>query len=477
MPPFIHVDFLLLSDAARRLYHEYAEPEPILDYHCHLPPREIAEDRRFENMTQIWLGGDHYKWRAMRWCGVSESFITGDASDWEKFEKWAEVFPQTLRHPLFHWTMLELARPFGIFDRFLNPATARSIWNDGNALLARPEFSARGLMKRMNVRLVCTTDDPADDLRYHRQLAEENASGAFDVRVLPTFRPDKAILWSCETPERLADYNRYLDRLGEAAQKTIRSLDDLLETFAARHEFFHSLGGRLADHGFDRFAYEDWRAAGSRPENIFAELRAGQVVSPVETRRLASFLLEFLARRHAQKNWAMQIHLGAIRNNSSRIFDSLGPDAGCDSIADEPYVRSLGAFFDRLDRDDALPKTIVYNLNPSSNEALAAMIANFSRDVPGKMQYGSGWWFLDQRDGMKKQLETLSTMGLLSQFVGMLTDSRSFLSYTRHEYFRRILCDLLGGEMESGVLPNDFDWVGGMVKNICCAAAVKYFQF
>ena len=471
-------DFLLQSESARRLYHDCAESLPILDYHCHLSPKEVAENRKFENMTQIWLGGDHYKWRAMRSCGVPEEYITGSASDWEKFARWAEVFPKTLRHPLFHWTILELAHPFGITDRYLTPVTARSIWDECGALLAGDDFSARSLMTRMNVRVVCTTDDPADDLIWHEKIAADNASGDFAVRVLPTFRPDKAIPFGAKTDAGALAYRDYLTQLGQAANIEIRTLDGLLDTLSKRHEYFHAHGGRLADHGFELFDFNDV-AANSRAEanSAFETLVSGKAVSPSAIRNIASMVLLHCGRRYARRGWTMQLHIGAIRNNSSRIFRSLGADAGCDSIADGAYMRPLARFFDALDADDALPKTIVYNLNPASSYPLSAMIANFSRDFAGKMQYGAGWWFLDQMDGMRNQLETVSTMGLLPLFVGMLTDSRSFLSYTRHEYFRRILCNLLGGEMESGLLPNDFDWLGQTVRDICYHNAERYFAF
>ena len=474
--PFIHEDFLLQTQSARRLYHEYAEPMPIFDYHCHLPAREVAKDRRFENMTRIWLAGDHYKWRAMRAAGIDEEFITGSASDLEKFEKWVAVFPQTLRHPLFHWTMLELKKPFGI-DDFPKPENARSLWERCNAMLGEPEFSARGLMTRMNVRLVCTTDDPADDLAWHKKIADDNASGAFSVRVRPTFRPDKALPPAGDDPKKIGDYNAYLIRLGKAADVEIDSFAALLDALDKRHAFFHERGGRLADHGFELFEYADPDAFGEAElAAAFAQILAGKAISPEAARAISSAILLHLARRHAERGWAMQLHIGAIRNTSTSIFNRLGPDAGCDSIIDGAYVRPLARFFDRLDREGALPKTVVYNLNPASNAALAAMAANFNDGkTRGKMQYGSGWWFLDQRDGILQQLETVSTMSLLSLFVGMLTDSRSFLSYTRHEYFRRILCELLGTEMERGLLPNDFDWIGSMVQDVCYNNAERYF--
>ena len=475
---FIGGDFLLSTESAKRLYYDYAAPMPIIDYHCHLPVQEAAEDRCFENMTQIWLAGDHYKWRAMRAAGVSEDYITGTASDWEKFEKWASVLPQTVRNPLFHWTALELRRPFGIDDLILSPATAEDIWNRGNALLAKPEFSARGIMTQMNVRVVCTTDDPADDLHWHKLLADDYQKGVFGVKVLPAFRPDSALPSACGTAEGTAAYCRYLHRLGEAAGAEISSLADLLTTLKSRHDYFHQNGCRLADHGFGTFRFAEPGESVADPEKAFRKVMTGIPLSSEEILSLESVILLETARLHAAKGWGMQLHIGALRNNSTRIFRRVGRDAGCDSMADGGYMQPLSRFLDALDRNGELPKTIVYNLNPDSTYALASMIANFNDgSVPGKMQYGSGWWFLDQYRGMREQLETVSTMGLLSRFVGMLTDSRSFLSYTRHEYFRRILCGLLGDDMEKGFIPNDFDWIGSMVQDICYRNAENYFGF
>lgn len=477
MERFITETFLLNTESARRLYFEYAQNEPIIDYHCHLSPREVAEDRRFENMTQIWLGGDHYKWRALRAAGVDERYITGNASDWEKFERWAEIVPLTIRNPLFHWTALELNRPFGINDRFLNKSTAESIWRECNSKLAEPAFSARGIMTQMKVELVCTTDDPIDSLEYHKQIAADNASGAFTIRVLPTFRPDKVFPRSCETPEGVVSYLQYVAKLEEASDVAITSFAALRAAFAKRHAYFHESGGRLSDCGFELF---EWTkpSNGANPEEAFGLVLKGETISHAESVALSSILLSDLGRLNAQKGWTSQLHIGAMRNNATRVFNALGADAGCDSMVDGAYGKPLSAYFDDLDQDGALPRTIVYNLNPSSNYLLASLVANFNDGaIPGKMQYGAGWWFLDQKNGMEEQLETLSNMGLLSLFVGMLTDSRSFLSYTRHEYFRRILCNLLGGEMESGLLPNDFDWIGGMVKRICYGNAKQYFRF
>lgn len=477
MMQFITENFLLQSASAVRLYHEYSRDLPIIDYHCHLPTREVAENRQFDNMTQIWLGGDHYKWRALRAAGVDERYITGEASDWEKFEQWAAVSPKTLRNPLFHWTMLELNRPFGINNRFLNSQTANEIWETCNAHLAKPEFSARGIMKQMNVELVCTTDDPIDSLEWHRAIAAENVLGTFDIRVFPTFRPDRALPKDCGSELGLANYRKYLLQLEESAGIDITSFASLRDALLFRHDYFHSRGCRLSDHGIEIF---DWSEGATelQLEAAFAKILNNQILAPTESLALSSALLDAVAWANAEKGWTMQLHLGALRNNSTRIFKRLGPDAGCDSMADGPMARPLSRFLDRLDQQDHLPKTIVYNLNPDGNYMLASLVANFNNGtIPGKMQYGSGWWFLDQKNGMEEQLETLSNMGLLSLFVGMLTDSRSFLSYTRHEYFRRILCNMLGDEMEKGLLPNDFDWVGQMVADISYHNAKQYFGF
>ncbi|MDR2643089.1 MAG: glucuronate isomerase [Planctomycetaceae bacterium] len=480
MTEFITENFLLETEAAIRLYHEFAESMPIIDYHCHLPPQEVADNRCFENLTRIWLAGDHYKWRAMRAAGVDEHFITGQASDWEKFEHWAETTPKTLRNPLYHWTHLELKRPFGIKNRLLAPDTAKSIWDETNTKLQQPEFSARGIMRQMNVQLVCTTDDPADSLEFHRKIATDQS---FDIKVLPTFRPDKVTQIAAAaleqrqhiTKESIQSYNNYLDRLGHAADITIKNFDDLITVLKKRHDFFHENGCRLSDHGFERFVYS---ADQIDCAEIFRRLRKGQIINEVEVCFLQFAILYQIARMDSERGWTMQLHIGAIRNNNSRFFKRLGADSGFDSINDGYFAFHLSQFFDHLDREEKLPKTIVYNLNPAANEMLATMIGNFQDGkTPSKMQFGSGWWFLDQKKGMETQLDTLSNLGLLSQFVGMLTDSRSFLSYTRHEYFRRILCNLLGKDMKQGLIPNDFDLVGEMIKNICYNNAKNYFGF
>ena len=477
MSSIINDSFLLQSESAKRLYFEYAQNEPIIDYHCHLPPQEIADDRRFENMTQIWLAGDHYKWRALRAAGVPEEYITGCADDWEKFERWAEVCPLTIRNPLFHWTLLELNRPFGVNDRYLNKATARSIWDECNSKLTLQEFSARGIISQMNVEVICTTDDPVDDLVSHEKLARDFRDGNLSTRVLPTFRPDKVFPRSCSTPEGVVNYLSYLLKLSEASDVDISSFASLRVALAKRHSFFHSMGCRLSDCGFELFR---WRVPTSisELEQSFSRILRGDIISDDEIVALSSALLSDLGRLNAERNWTSQLHIGAMRNNSTRVLNKVGVDAGCDSMVDGAYGKDLSLYFDDLDKENKLPKTIVYNLNPDSTYMLASLIANFNDgSIPGKMQYGSGWWFLDQKSGIEEQLEALSNMGLLSLFVGMLTDSRSFLSYTRHEYFRRILCNILGKEMEEGLLPNDFGWIGEITRNICHGNAVRYFAF
>jgi len=480
MTVFLTENFLLQSDAAIRLYHEYAQALPIIDYHCHLPPQDVAEDRRFGNISQIWLAGDHYKWRAMRAAGVEERFITGNASDWEKFEKWAQTAPKTLRNPLYHWTHLELRKPFGITNRLLSLDTAKSIWNDTNAKLQLPNFSARCIMQQMNVELVCTTDDPVDALEDHQKIA---ADRSFNIKVLPTFRPDKVLQFAALLPDggRITEqsvrtYNAYLDRLAEASGLEIQSYIDLIAALQIRHNFFHENGCRLSDHGFGTFGFTI--PDESLADACFRKLRLGGVIDERDALNLQSAILYQLGKMNADRNWTMQLHLGVIRNNNTRFYRQLGADSGFDSITDGSYALALSRFFDQLDREAKLPKTVVYNLNPADNAMLATMLGNFQDGaMPGKMQFGSGWWFLDQKDGMEEQMKVLSQLGLLSQFVGMLTDSRSFLSYTRHEYFRRILCNLLGGDMQAGMLPNDFDLIGNMVQDVCYRNAKRYFGF
>ena len=463
MKKFMDKDFLLESKSAQRLYHDYAAAMPIFDYHCHLIPQEVAEDRSWDNLAQIWIGGDHYKWRAMRTHGVPEKFITGDATDREKFQKWAETAPYTMRNPLYHWSHLELQRYFGI-EKVLSPDTADEIYDDCAEKLSTPEFSARNLLRRMNVNVVCTTDDPADDLRWHKQIRDDG----FEIKVLPTFRPDKIMMFS-------KDWKTYIQTLGDKSKCAIVNLDLLLEALDKRHQFFHEAGCRLSDHGLTCVPYAE--ATHAELDAIFQKALNGGAVSPAEQEQFATFVLREIGRMNHRRGWVMQLHLGAMRNNNSRMLAKLGPDTGFDSIGDFEQARPLARFLDALDVTDELPKTILYNLNPRDNAVMATMVGNFQGGgVRGKMQWGSAWWFLDQKDGMERQLETLSQLGLLSRFVGMLTDSRSFLSYSRHEYFRRILCNLIGRDVENGELPADFDLLGGMVRDISFNNAERYFE-
>ncbi|MBA2479708.1 MAG: glucuronate isomerase [Planctomycetes bacterium] len=465
---FITEDFLLSTPRAVELYHGFAKDQPIVDYHCHLSPQDIATDRRFANLSAIWLAGDHYKWRAMRTNGIPERFITGDASDWEKFQRWAETVPKCLRNPLYHWTHLELKRPFGISDRLLGPDTARGIWDACNERLAESAFTARGIMRQMQVAVVCTTDDPVDSLDHHRAIAQD---ASFAVQVRPTWRPDKGM--AIDDP---ATFNAWIARLEEASDTAIATMQQYRDALAKRHDYFHALGCRLSDHGLDTVYAEPYSDADI--DAIFAAVRSGKAPNELESRRFKSAMLyEWAVMDHA-KGWVQQYHIGAMRNNNTRQGRALGPDQGFDSIGDANYAAPLSRLLDRLDSADRLARTILYNLNPRDNEVLATMLGNFQDGtVPGKLQFGSGWWFLDQKDGMERQIDALSNMGLLSRFVGMLTDSRSFLSYTRHEYFRRILCGMLGREMADGQLPDDVAMVGEMVADICYRNAAAYFDF
>jgi glucuronate isomerase len=460
-------DFLLETELARRLYHEHAARQPIIDYHCHLPPDRIASDHQFASVSQIWLEGDHYKWRAMRADGVPERFCTGDASDWEKFEAWAATVPHTLRNPLWHWTHLELKNPFGIRDRLLGPETARGIYEQCNTRLAAGDLSTQGLLRHFRVLVVCTTDDPVDTLEHHRSL--KSSAAARFTRVYPTWRPDRAL--GVEQP---GPFNAWLERLEAASGRSIASYRDLLDALAARHAVFHEHGCRLSDHGLETTYAEEYGAR--EVESAFSELRRGKPITPQAALQYKSALLYDLALLDHQRGWTQQFHLGALRNNNTRLLHSLGPDTGFDSMGDFEIARPLSRFLDRLDASNQLARTIVYNLNPADNEVIATMMGNFQDGtVPGKMQYGSAWWFLDQLDGMEKQLNSLSNMGLLSRFVGMLTDSRSFLSYSRHEYFRRLLCNLLGNDVRRGLLPDDAGLLGQMVQDICFENARQYF--
>ena len=464
---FINEDFMLSNEAARQLYHEGAEKMPIIDYHCHLIPQMIAENHQFADITELWLGGDHYKWRAMRGNGVDEEYITGGKSSWEKFSKWAETVPYTMRNPLYHWTHLELKRVFGI-DSLLSPATARDIFEECNAKLATEEFRGQALIRRFNVEVVCTTDDPADDLRYHKAIAEK----PFGVKVIPAWRPDKAM--AIENPD---SYKAYLEKLGEAAGMEIRTYADLIEALGKRHEFFESMGCKLSDHGLETFYASDY--TDSEIEAIFAKVLSGKNADTEELDKFRSACLHDFAVMDAEAGWAQQFHIGAIRNNNTRMFNLLGPDTGYDAIHDVQCAAAGHRFFDRLTLEGKLAKTILYCLNPKDNEVLMTMAYTFNDGtVPGKMQFGSGWWFLDQEDGMRKQMNALSALGLLTRFVGMLTDSRSFVSYPRHEYFRRILCSVLGEDIEKGKLPaSEMDFIRKVVEDISYNNARNYFNF
>lgn len=463
MGTFITDDFLLQTDAARELYHDHAKEEPILDYHCHLPPEEVASDKRFENLYRIWLAGDHYKWRAMRANGVPERYCTGEASDYDKFLAWARTVPYTLRNPLYHWTHLELKRFFGI-DELLNEETAPRIWERANERLATPEMSVRNLLRRNRVKAICTTDDPVDDLRFHRKVNDEAG-----VRMYPTFRPDKAL--AVDAPE---DFNSWIGELERAGGLDCETFEGFLEALRQRHDAFHAIGGRLSDHGLERCCAEPCDEGTAAA--IYRSVRRGERLDLLAIERFRTFMMVFFGRLDAAKNWTKQLHLGAFRNNNTRSFQTLGPDTGFDSIGDIAQARTLGRYLDLLDRTGELPRTILYNLNPADNYTFAAMIGCFQDgSLPGKIQFGSGWWHLDQKEGMEWQLNALSNLGLLSRFVGMLTDSRSFLSYARHEYFRRILCNLIGRDVENGELPRDMNLLGNLVRDICYRNAKRYF--
>ncbi|HKS81354.1 MAG TPA: glucuronate isomerase [Candidatus Acidoferrales bacterium] len=462
--PFLDHNFLLHTSAARRLYQKYAAPQPILDYHCHLPSAEIAENRHFANLTEIWLEGDHYKWRAMRANGVPERYCTGDASPYEKFLAWGATVPRTLRNPLYEWTHLELRRCFGI-EELLDEKSAPAIWARANEILATNELTARGILARFRVAAVCTTDDPANDLAAHKEIA----AAKLDTRVYPTFRPDRAL-----DVHRPDIFNPWTDRLGAASNTDIRRFPDFLDTLRKRHREFHEIGGRLSDHGLDH-CYTDF-CSEKTAAGIFEKSRSGHAATPEERGQFASFLMLFFGHLDAEAGWTKQLHLGARRNVNSRARDTWGTDCGFDSMGDWPQIETLGAYLDRLNSENALPKTILYNVNPHDNYAFATMAGNFQDDsIAGKIQFGSAWWFLDQRQGIEWQLSALSNCGLLSHFVGMTTDSRSFLSYPRHEYFRRVLCNVVGQEIERGELPEPEDMIGPMIEDICFGNAKRYF--
>jgi glucuronate isomerase len=463
---FIKDDFLLTTKKAVKLYQKYAEAEPIFDYHCHIPPKDIAENRQFNNLFEIWLEGDHYKWRAMRSNGVAEKFVTGSATPEEKFKAWATTVPHTLRNPLYHWTHLELKRYFGIND-LLSEKTAAKIWKQANAKLAMPAFTTQGILKKMKVKVVCTTDDPVDDLGHHRAFAKSG----HPTKMLPAFRPDKAL-----TVNQPAGFNQWVEQLAAAANVDINGFSAFISALEKRHEYFHSQNCRLSDHGLNH-CFADF-CSEKIAAGIFDKARKGEEVSPLEHSQFASFMMVFFGHLDAKRGWTKQLHLGALRNNNTRLLTQLGPDTGFDSIGDFPQASALSAYLNKLDSDNLLPKTIIYNVNPADNYAFATMIGNFQDGtIPGKVQFGSGWWFLDQKEGMEWQLNALSNLGLLSRFIGMITDSRSFMSYPRHEYFRRVLCNLIGRDIKNGLIPNDDKLVGPMIKNICYANARNYLAF
>lgn len=465
MKKFLDENFLLHSKTAQQLYHEFAKKMPIIDYHNHLPPDEIAADKNFENITQVWLNGDHYKWRAMRTNGVPEEYITGNSSDWEKFQKWAETVPYTLRNPLFHWTHLELQRYFGITD-ILNADTAKKIYDETSAKLQSKEYSVRGLLEMMNVKLICTTDDPVDSLEHHKKIKAEG----WKIKVNPAFRPDKAMF-----VDDVHVFNNYLTRLEKAADISISTYNDYIAALKKRHDYFVENNCSVSDHGLEEIYAENYTT--TEIVGIFAKIRSGGVLSFEERKKFKSAMLVTFAEWDWEKGFVQQYHLGALRNNNSRMLKKLGPDTGWDSVGDFPQAKSLAKFLDRLDKNNKLAKTIIYNLNPADNELFATMIGNFNDgSAEGKIQWGSAWWFLDQKDGMTKQMNALSNMGLLSRFIGMLTDSRSFLSFPRHEYFRRLLCNMFGEEIENGELPNDISWIGKVIQDICFNNAKNYFN-
>ena len=464
MKNFMNDNFLLTNDTAVKLYHEYAKEMPIIDYHCHLSPKEISENKKYKNITEIWLGGDHYKWRAMRINGITEDYITGDKPDKEKFYKWAETMENSIGNPLYAWAHLELKRYFGIED-VLSTKTAEKIWNKANELLQRDEFSCKELIKKSNVKIICTTDDPVDTLEYHKEILEDKE---FNVKILPTFRPDKAINIEKD------GFFEWLQKLENAANMKIADIDSLLKALGKRIEFFHEIGCRLSDHGLDPIAFEHGES--NEVDSIFKKILKKEILSEREIKVYKGQIMLFLGKEYAKRGWTMQIHLGCMRNNNKKMFKLLGPDAGFDSVGDYNYVQDLSNFLDTLDSTNELPKTILYCLNPKDNYVLGSLIGCFQGDgIPGKIQFGSAWWFNDQKEGMIRQMTDLANLGLLPRFVGMLTDSRSFLSYTRHEYFRRILCNLISEWVENNEVPYDMELLGNIVKNISYNNAKNYF--
>jgi len=466
MKDFLDKDFLLKTATAKRLFHDYAADMPIIDYHCHLSPKDIAEDRIFNNIAEVWLHGDHYKWRAMRTNGIHESYCTGDKTDLEKFEQWAATVPYTMRNPLYHWTHMELQRYFNVTEQ-LSPANAKAVYEHCNALLQTKEFSVRNLLRKMKVKLVCTTDDPVDSLEYHKAMQEEGA----DIKMVPAFRPDMAM-----NVGNTESFLQYVKKVEAAAGMQVHTFDDYLMALKNRHDFFAQMGCRVSDHGLEEIYADEYTS--EEIIIIFERLLKGETLCLKCQRQFKSAMLVHFAAWDHEKGWVQQFHLGALRNNNTRMLNQLGPDTGWDSIGTFDQGKALSTFLNGLDTRNKLTKTILYNLNPADNEVLATMVGNFNDgSFPGKIQFGSGWWFLDQKDGIIKQLNALSNMGLLSRFVGMLTDSRSFLSFPRHEYFRRILCDLIGTEVEEGELPNDIEWLGKMVQDICYNNNVNYFNW
>ncbi len=467
MKKFLDENFLLQNKTAIQLYNEFAKPMPVIDYHNHLPPDQIANDINFANLTQVWLYGDHYKWRAMRTNGVNEKYITGNgSSDYEKFEHWAATVPYTLRNPLYHWTHLELQRYFNI-DTILNAETAKAVYAEATAKLQTPEYTVRGLLRKMNVKVLCTTDDPTDSLEHHQKIKADG----FEVKILPAYRPDKAM-----NVDDTTVFNAYVDKVQTASNIAISSYDDYLKALKNRHDFFATMGCSVSDHGLEQLYAEDYTE--TEIKNIFTRIRSGAALSYAENLQFRSAMLIEFAKWDHEKGWVQQYHLGALRNNNTRMMRQLGADTGWDSVGDFSQAKALAKFLNKLDENDQLAKTILYNLNPADNELMATMIGNFNDgSVAGKIQFGSAWWFLDQKDGMVKQVNALSNMGLLSRFVGMLTDSRSFMSYPRHEYFRRILCNLFGEEIENGELPDDSRHIGKIIQDICYHNANNYFNF
>jgi len=465
MKAFMDENFLLRTETARELYHEFAKRKPIFDYHCHLPVKDLADDICYNNIGQAWLAGDHYKWRLMRSNGIAEKFCTGDASDYEKFEKWAETVPMSIRNPLYHWTHLELQRFFNI-DDLLSPRTCKKIYDQCSKLLQSSEFSVRNLLLKMNVKVICTTDDPTDSLEYHKRIK----NSGYSVKVIPAFRPDKAMAINNGT-----QFINYISKLSEVSNIAIEDFSSLINAIDLRHKYFHDLGCRIADHGILTFWAETYSVA--EINKIIIKVLSRKLLSEIEISKFKSAFLYECAKLNYKRGWIQQYHIGPLRNNNTRLFNILGPDIGCDSIGDHNYGEKMARFLDKLDQSGELTKTILYNINPRDNELIASMIGNFQDgSFPGKMQFGPSWWFLDQIDGIIKQINTISNLGLLSRFIGMTTDSRSFLSFPRHEYFRRILCNVIGSDVEDGKIPADTDLLGQIIENICYNNAVNYFK-